>query len=209
VTPVPRQRPARPPLQERGQRRVDAILDAAATIVAERGVAGVTVHGVARRARTAIGSMYHFFPDLEAVLGALAERHAQTMRAELEAVSDAPVDWGALPLPAAVDGFLDPLLTYIDRHPDVLRVLRRPGRPGGDRRRNPELEALLLQMADRIVRARTPAASPAARAARAATMLALVDGVLTRTERVPAPPASTMMRELKRAIVGYLATYEV
>jgi len=205
VTPVPRQRPARPPLQERGQRRVDAILDAAATIVAERGVAGVTVHGVARRARTAIGSMYHFFPDLEAVLGALADRHARTLRGELEALSAAPVDWAALPLDVAVDGFLDPLLTYIERHPDVLHVLRRPGRGS---RRHPELEALLLQTAERIVRARTPEASPAARAARAATMLAVVDGVLTRTERVATPPASTMMRELKRAIVAYLGSYE-
>ncbi|AHG88738.1 regulatory protein TetR [Gemmatirosa kalamazoonensis] len=205
MTPVPRQRPARPPLQERGQRRVDAILDAAATIVAERGVAGLTVHGVARRARTAIGSMYHFFPDLEAVLGALADRHARTLRGELEALSAAPVDWAALPLDVAVDGFLDPLLTYIERHPDVLHVLRRPGRGA---RRHPELEALLLQTAERIVRARTPEASPAARAARAATMLAVVDGVLTRTERVASPPASTMMRELKRAIVGYLGSYE-
>jgi len=208
ATPPPTDRATRRPLQERGQRRVDAILDAAAELVAEQGVAGVTVHGVARRARTAIGSMYHFFPDLEAVLGALADRHARIMRAELEA-SRTTVDWAALTLDAAVDGFLDPLLTYIERHPDVLRVLRRPGRPGGDRRRNPELEGIMLQTAEQIVAARTPSASAAARVARAATMLALVDGVLTRTERVHTPPARTMMRELKRAIVAYLASYEM
>jgi len=205
ATPSPADRATRRPLQERGQRRVDAILDAAAELVAEQGVAGVTVHGVARRARTAIGSMYHFFPDLEAVLGALADRHARTMRADLEALRTAPVDWGALTLDAAVDGFLDPLLTYIERHPDVLHVLRRPGR---DRRRNPELEQIMLQTAAQIVAARTPGASAAARLARASTMLAIVDGVLTRTERVPTPPASTMMRELKRAIVAYLGSNE-
>src|SRR5437763_15727169 len=110
-----RRRSSRPPLQERGQRRVDAILDAAAALVAEHGVAGVTVHGVARRARTAIGSMYHFFPDLEAVLEALAERHVAELGAELAALSAAPVDWAALALHEAVDGFLDPLLTYIER----------------------------------------------------------------------------------------------
>jgi AcrR family transcriptional regulator len=206
--PPPPARPSRRPLQERGQRRVDAILDAAAELVAEHGIAGVTVHGVARHARTAIGSMYHFFPDLDAVFEGLAERHAAAMRAQLEALSATPVDWAALTLDAAVDGFLDPLLGYIERHPDVLHVMRRPGRPGGDRRRNPELEKLMMQTAEHMVRARTPDASPAARAARAATMLALVDGVLTRTERVATPPVSTMTRELKRALVAYLESYE-
>jgi len=30
--------------------------------------------------------------------------------------------------------------------------------------------------------------------------------VLTRAERTSTPPASTMMRELKRVLVGYLAS---
>jgi AcrR family transcriptional regulator len=199
---------ARVPLQERGQRRVDAILDAAAVLVARHGVAGVTVHGVAREARTAIGSMYHFFPDLEAVLAALEARHVAQLAELLQRMDAAAIDWGALSTAEAVGGFLDPVLDYVERHPDLLHVTRRPGRPGGARRRNPRTEALLLQIAERIVCARDQRATSAQSAARAATMLAIVDGVLTRTERTTTPPASTMTRELKRALVAYLASYE-
>jgi AcrR family transcriptional regulator len=199
----------RTPSQERGQRRVEAILDAAAAIVAEEGVAAATVHGVARRARTSIGSMYHFFPDLESVLSALGERHVRGLRALLEALLDAgaPAEWGELPLADAVDEYLRPLLAYLEAHPDMMHVLRRP-RPGGESRRNPELHALMSQLAEHLVRARTPRATPDQRTLRAATVLALVDGVLTRVERESTPPARLMMRELRRAIVAYLASYE-
>ena len=78
--PTPSATPRRPQ-QERGQRRVDAILDAAAELVAAGGIAAATMHRVAQRSRTAIGSMCHFFPDREAVLRALALRHTQALRA--------------------------------------------------------------------------------------------------------------------------------
>ena len=199
----------RRPRQERGQRRVDAILDSAAAIVAEEGIAAATVHGIARRARTSIGSMYHFFPDLESVLSALAARHVDGLRAQLEDALAAgrTAEWGALPLGAAVAEFLRPLLAYVDAHPDVLHVLRRP-RPGGDRERNPELRALMTQLAEQLVRSRTPRATPDQRHLRAVTVLALVDGVLTRAERVATPSARLMTRELERAVTAYLGSYE-
>jgi AcrR family transcriptional regulator len=211
VTVAARPRDPRRPIQERGQRRVGAILEAAAELVAADGVEGVTMHGLARRARTAIGSMYHFFPDIEAVFAALAERHRDGLRRVLEGLDAAGIDWASLSLGDAVDAFLDPLLGYLDEHPDVLHVTRRPGR---GRRRNPQLEGLLTQIAERIVLARTPDATAGQRALRAATMLAILDGILTRVERTPspasppspAPPA--MMRELKRALVAYLRSYE-
>lgn len=199
----------RRPRQERGQRRVDTILDSAAAIVAEEGIAAATVHGIARRARTSIGSMYHFFPDLESVLRALAARHVDGLRTQLEdaLAGGTTAEWGALPLGAAVAAFLRPLLAYVDAHPDMLHVLRRP-RPGGDRERNPELQALMTQLAEQLVRSRTPRATPDQRHLRAVTVLALVDGVLTRAERVATPSARLMTRELERAVTAYLGSYE-
>lgn len=64
----------RAPVQARGERRVDAILDAAAALIAEVGYEEITLRAVAKRSGAAIGSIYHFFPDKEALVNALLER---------------------------------------------------------------------------------------------------------------------------------------
>src|SRR5260221_12009877 len=65
---------ARVPTQERGTRRGEAILDAAAGPVTELGVEGVTAQALADRAATSKGSLYHLFPDASALLRPLRER---------------------------------------------------------------------------------------------------------------------------------------
>lgn len=69
----------RQPCQARGQRRVDSILDAAADLIAEVGVAGATMQAVGRRAGATAGSLYHFFPDHDALVAALAARHVERL----------------------------------------------------------------------------------------------------------------------------------
>lgn len=194
---------ARRPLQERGQRRVEAILDAAAELIAEGGIAGVTMHGTATRSGTTVGSMYHFFPDLSSVLDALAGRHVSRLRALLESLSATTVEWSSRTTAEAVDRFVDPLLDYSERHPELLAVLRY-ARERGTECCDAALETLILQVAERVVASRQPHASAAERAARAATMLAVIDGVTERVALVPTPPYRTMKRELKRVLVAYL-----
>src|SRR5260221_79424 len=79
---------ARVPTQERGTRRVEAILDAAAELVTELGVEGVTPQALADRAATSKGSLYHLFPDVSAVLRALGRcaGHATRSRGTPRAV---------------------------------------------------------------------------------------------------------------------------
>ena len=73
----------RVPRQERGRRRIDEILDAAAALIGEVGAEAVTVQALAARAGASKGSMYHFFPDRESVFLALAERHIGALRASV------------------------------------------------------------------------------------------------------------------------------
>src|SRR3954463_6025098 len=75
----------RVPRQERGQRRIDAILDAAAALIGEVGTEAVTVRALGARAGASKGSMSHFFPARESVFRALAERHVAALRACLSA----------------------------------------------------------------------------------------------------------------------------
>ncbi|HSB53997.1 MAG TPA: helix-turn-helix domain-containing protein, partial [Gemmatimonadales bacterium] len=72
--------PHRQPRQERGERRVEEILDAAAAVIAEGGVEAATTNAIAERAGSSVGSLYHFFPHKDAIVLALAERYEAELR---------------------------------------------------------------------------------------------------------------------------------
>jgi AcrR family transcriptional regulator len=63
------------PRQSRAQATFDAVLDAAAELIAQRGYAGTTTNAVAKRAGISIGSLYQYFPNKTAILVSLLERH--------------------------------------------------------------------------------------------------------------------------------------
>src|SRR5262245_33561436 len=85
----------RKPRQERGERRVDKILNAAALVFAKIGYEAATTNAIAGVARTSIGSLYQFFPNKEAILHALAGRYV----ADLHAVHEQMLDEKAVKLP--------------------------------------------------------------------------------------------------------------
>jgi len=67
--------PRKQPRQQRSRATWDAILDAAAQLFGQAGYAATTTNKVADRAGVSIGSLYQYFPDKDALLLALAERH--------------------------------------------------------------------------------------------------------------------------------------
>lgn len=73
------------PTQERSRRRVEGILDAAATLVVERGVDALSTQEIARAAGVPVASIYQYFADKEDVLLALAGRDMDEMDAEVAA----------------------------------------------------------------------------------------------------------------------------
>lgn len=77
--------PIRAPKQERSQKRVSIILEAARSIIAEKGSAGLSIKGIAERAGVTAGSMYQYFPNKEAIVYALAEFYMAEIAKEFEA----------------------------------------------------------------------------------------------------------------------------
>ena len=71
-------RPRIAPRQQRSRETYDRILDVAAKIFSEQGYAGTTTNKVAEVAGISIGTLYHYVPDKDALLYALAERHLDT-----------------------------------------------------------------------------------------------------------------------------------
>jgi len=70
----------RQPKQQRGQERVDKILDAAAAVFDEVGYEAATTHLIAAKAGTAIGSVYQFFPNKAAIFNAMELRHIERVK---------------------------------------------------------------------------------------------------------------------------------
>ncbi|MET0590309.1 MAG: TetR/AcrR family transcriptional regulator [Naasia sp.] len=67
------------PVQARSAARLDALLDAAATVLDEVGYERLTTALIAQRASASIGTVYRYFPDRLAVLEGLADRAADRL----------------------------------------------------------------------------------------------------------------------------------
>jgi AcrR family transcriptional regulator len=63
------------PSQERSRATVEAILEATARVLVEEGAERTTTNRVAAVAGVSIGSLYQYFPNREALVRALLERH--------------------------------------------------------------------------------------------------------------------------------------
>ncbi len=72
----------------------EAIFDAAMSLVAERGLRGVTMAAIAERVGIGRATLYRYFPDAEAVLRGWHERQINRHLAELAAARDAVGDAG-------------------------------------------------------------------------------------------------------------------
>ena len=70
------------PQRANGKLRVAAILEAAATVIAEKGYEGATMAEIAVRSSTKIGSLYRFFPNKES----LADTIVVSARENVDAV---------------------------------------------------------------------------------------------------------------------------
>ena len=75
--------PRKRPRQARARVTVDTILAASARVLVERGFDRFTTNEVADVAGVSIGSLYQYFPNKQALVAALIEKHIEDMNAAL------------------------------------------------------------------------------------------------------------------------------
>jgi AcrR family transcriptional regulator len=100
---------------QRGQQRRDLILDTAADLLVIGGTEAINTNAIADRAQIAVGSIYQYFANKEAILAGLADRYLQqlvanTLTALQQDVSG--LDWSMM-----VDRVIDPMIAFERRHP--------------------------------------------------------------------------------------------
>src|SRR3981081_3598921 len=77
--PAPQAAARRSPVQRRSRERVERILDAAAGLVADHGVAELTTRAIAARADVPVASIYQYYADKDEIVLALVERDVDEM----------------------------------------------------------------------------------------------------------------------------------
>ncbi len=118
-------KPRKRPLQARARRTVEAILEGAAQVFEKHGYARTTTDRIAERAGVSVGSLYQYFPNKDAIIVALAERHQEAgLRRVRELLSDAPVEaLAAMDLDGLLGMFVRDLIVLHRHHPRLHRLL--------------------------------------------------------------------------------------
>ncbi|MDQ7246179.1 TetR/AcrR family transcriptional regulator [Dongia sedimenti] len=154
--------PRKQPRQERAKATVDAIMKAAAQVLIAEGYENATTARIAERAGVSIGSLYQYFPNKEALVAALIERHSDeivaTVDEALTATSHETLEDGmrALIHAAVTAHRLDPKLHKI-LHEQVPRVGRLAKALDTTRRVTNAIEVFLRQHEAELKNKRDPA----------------------------------------------------
>lgn len=191
---------ARAPQQERSRVTVERILTAAEAEIGEVGVTGAGTRSIAARAGLSVGALYRFFPALDDIVDALAERYLAdvwTPYAELLDAVRPGTDLGAVGA-----GLVRRAAALQLDHPGYYRLTEDlpPERPDSPAHR--VRERLVELFAEALVRAGTTA--PEGERRRAVALC--VETVRHTLSRAPVEPAARepVVAELEGMVAAYL-----
>jgi AcrR family transcriptional regulator len=189
------------PTQARSRARLRRVLDAADELLASEGAEAFTTNRIAKAAGIPVGSVYHYFPDKEAIVEALALRYWSDFEdlvaaaAEVDEV-DPLADPGAVVLDALAAGFRARpgflALWYGGLRTEQVRDVTRPVR------------FAIARSIERIFQVHWPAAPPAARATAARMVVLAGDGLLREAFRVDPRGDDELLAESKLMLDAYL-----
>ncbi len=192
----------RSPKQERGQRRIARILEAAALEFERVGFDAATTNSIARQARTSVGSLYQFFPNKEAILAALTEHYLAEIRAlHAEVLTEKAAQ---LPLEEFFDQLVDRLAHFPAAHPGFLAILY--GSPTSPHlaAAAERLQQLCVGGAEAAIAARLPALDPAWRRLHATINVRVVQALLPLAEKAKPAERARILAEIKKLLVRYM-----
>ncbi len=95
------------PVQQRSAERITLLLDAAAALIDDTGIDGVTTSAVAKRSRSSVGVVYRYFPNIQSLLRALAARNMERYLERVwEGVENSPPEpWSSFD--STLDAFIE------------------------------------------------------------------------------------------------------
>lgn len=190
--------PRKRPRQARARHTVDAIIEAAARILEDGGHGGFNTNAVATLAGVSIGTLYQYFTDKDAVLGALIARETALLVDDVDAAYR--MDTGQ----QALDALIQAAVRHQACRPRLARLLdfeeaRLPLDVGTQsvRARFTAILADILSRPDLPRQSNVPVAS----ADLAAIMRGMIDSAGERGEH----EQQALAARVHRAVLGYLS----
>jgi AcrR family transcriptional regulator len=193
------------PSQDRGQRRVDSILDAAAELFGEEGVDAVSMNAIAQRAGSSVGSLYHFFPNKDAIVEALAVRYCREM-IDLNTAMLRP-EMIAAPLKQVLHGVVEGFAHYHAANPAYDEVYQAALKSSGGRK-SPAFEQVehsIRNTVDEYLARRMPDMPGQERGLYAATAVAAVHWLIAEAQWHDGAERAGRLVHLKEMLVRYFA----
>jgi AcrR family transcriptional regulator len=200
-------RGSRAPVQKRGQQRVETILDAAEAVIGEVGVEAATTNAIAERAGSSVGSLYHFFPNKDAILQALTERYLETSAAILRRERRIDEPW--VPLEVLFPQMIVAFVAMDTLHPGYMAVCRATDAASGGR--SPialRMEAHMEDMIEELLYQRCPGMPTNEAKVLAALSCVTVHSVLDHASSVDEPLKSGLRASLVEMMVNYFTPIE-
>jgi len=195
---------ARAPQQERGQRRVEQILDAAETVFAEVGVEGASMQAIADRAGSSVGSLYHFFPNKDAIVEALGVRYSELVsRTNEEAM---PLELAHIPAEELFERVLSAQLRFVlgtPAFPAVQEAVMRHCPAVKD-----TMNSALVGHVTKFLALRYPRSTPAERQVSAMVSVATVHAQMQLACRLEPAVRDAAIAEAKRMLVAHFSAYD-
>jgi AcrR family transcriptional regulator len=189
----------RPPQQERSERTLAAILDAASILFAEVGFDATTMTAIAARSGTSIGGLYHYFPDKTSIVLALAHQYGLAIEAEWRPLIARAPD---LTPRKFADIFIETMLRLVDQHPAYLTLQTAPVRL----RRDPASRRALRLAIANAFQAKNPALTEERAFLSANIVVQTVSG-MTRLFAESAPgDQPIIVADYKLILTSYLTT---
>jgi AcrR family transcriptional regulator len=189
------------PRQARSRATVQAIVQAGARVLGGRGWAGFNTNEVADAAGVSIGSLYQYFPDKQALVEAIRQRHLDDVLAAL------PTPLASqMPLAQRVDQLVQGLVAAHSVHPALHRVLLElaPAHSGSSAAQT-AFETQYRECYRAIVAASARARGKAATDMMAQVLSATVEGVIHSAARSGSLQSPELKRELVHMVCAYLA----
>ena len=196
----------RVPQQDRGQRRIERILQAAAEVIAEVGVEQATTNAIAARAETSVGSLYQFFPNKDAIVQAIAARYVRELGEVLE--ESMPDYVWTLPADAMADHVVTPLARFHDSHPAYRHVWLATLDRCDIRCGEAELHEAVHQRISAMLRRRCPLATAEEIETSSHVCQEMVHALLNLASTLPVAHRPPLVREIKRALAAYATSLE-
>lgn len=194
----------RVPRQARSKERALRILDAAAHVFAEAGLEAATTEAIAARAGTSIGSVYQFFPNKDALLGAISARYFSRVGAVFEGLM-ARAD--EVPWQQLLDEAIDAFAAFDRKDLDFRAVWRNWHRSGEFMETGLALNREFARRAERVLASQSKRRVPPKKRALVATIaVEAISAMLFLAAREP-ERARAIVAETKVILRLYLGAY--